>query len=186
APRTAGNSSRISDGAAAILWVSKRMARALKLKPRARIVAQAQVGAGPHFHLDGPVDATHAVLGKAGMTLRDIDLVEINEAFASVVLSWTRVFEQDLDKVNVNGGAIALSPRWARRAPGSSPPRCTNWSARTRSSRSSPCARAAASPRGRSSSGCGARPAGDRARPRPGRRRRLPPTELPRPVPRLP
>src|SRR5690606_8644423 len=163
APRTAGNSSRISDGAAAILWASKRMARALKLKPRARIVAQAQVGAGPHFHLDGPVDATHAVLGKAGMTLRDIDLVEINEAFASVVPSWTRLFEQDLDKVNVNGGAIALSPRWARRAPGSSPPRCTNWSARTRSARSSPCARAAASPRGRSSSGCGGAP---RRRPR--------------------
>ncbi|MGW6294482.1 steroid 3-ketoacyl-CoA thiolase [Streptomyces sp. NPDC055058] len=108
AVHTAGNSSQISDGAAAILWASRRMARALKLKPRARIVAQALVGADPHFHLDGPVDATHAVLGKAGMKLRDIDLVEINEAFASVVLSWTRVFEQDLDKVNVNGGAIAL------------------------------------------------------------------------------
>src|SRR4029079_12478219 len=85
---TAGNSSQISDGAAAIMWASTRMARALKLRPRARIVAQALVGANPHFHLDGPIDATRAVLGKAGMTLDDIDLVEINEAFASVVLSW--------------------------------------------------------------------------------------------------
>ncbi|MDH6628729.1 acetyl-CoA C-acetyltransferase [Streptomyces sp. LBL] len=105
---TAGNSSQISDGAAAIMWASKRMARALKLRPRARIVAQALVGADPHFHLDGPIDATRAVLGKAGMSLKDIDLVEINEAFASVVLSWAQVFEQDLGKVNVNGGAIAL------------------------------------------------------------------------------
>lgn len=108
AVHTAGNSSQISDGAAAIMWASKRMARALKLRPRARIVAQALVGADPHFHLDGPIDATRAVLGKAGMSLRDIDLVEINEAFASVVLSWAQVFDQDLDKVNVNGGAIAL------------------------------------------------------------------------------
>ncbi|MEX3100180.1 steroid 3-ketoacyl-CoA thiolase [Streptomyces sp. V2] len=108
AVHTAGNSSQISDGAAAIMWASKRMARALKLKPRARIVAQALVGADPHYHLDGPIDATHTVLGKAGMTLKDIDLVEINEAFASVVLSWARVFGQDLAKVNVNGGAIAL------------------------------------------------------------------------------
>jgi acetyl-CoA C-acetyltransferase len=108
AVHTAGNSSQISDGAAAIMWASKRMARALKLRPRARIVAQALVGADPHFHLDGPIDATRAVLGKAGMSLKDIDLVEINEAFASVVLSWAQVFEQDLEKVNVNGGAIAL------------------------------------------------------------------------------
>lgn len=76
--------------------------------PRARIVAQALVGADPHFHLDGPIDATRAVLGKAGMSLDDIDLVEIDEAFASVVLSWAQVFGQDLEKVNVNGGAIAL------------------------------------------------------------------------------
>ncbi len=108
AVHTAGNSSQISDGAAAVLWASKRMARALRLRPRARIVAQALVGADPHFHLDGPIDATRAVLGKAGMTLRDIDLVEINEAFASVVLSWAEVFDADMDKVNVNGGAIAL------------------------------------------------------------------------------
>ncbi|CAM5557204.1 steroid 3-ketoacyl-CoA thiolase [Streptomyces abikoensis] len=108
AVHTAGNASQISDGACALMWASKRMARALKLRPRARIVAQALVGADPHFHLDGTIDATRAVLGKAGMSLRDIDLVEINEAFASVVLSWAQVFEQDLQKVNVNGGAIAL------------------------------------------------------------------------------
>ena len=108
AVHTAGNSSQISDGAAAVMWASKRMARALRLKPRARIVAQALVGADPHYHLDGPIDATKAVLGKAGMSLNDIDLVEINEAFASVVLSWAQVFDQDLAKVNVNGGAIAL------------------------------------------------------------------------------
>ncbi|WKU44647.1 steroid 3-ketoacyl-CoA thiolase [Streptomyces sp. VNUA116] len=108
AVHTAGNSSQISDGACALMWASKRMARALKLRPRARVVAQALVGADPHFHLDGTIDATRAVLGKAGMSLNDIDLVEINEAFASVVLSWTQVFEQDLQKVNVNGGAIAL------------------------------------------------------------------------------
>ncbi|MFF7727704.1 steroid 3-ketoacyl-CoA thiolase [Streptomyces sp. NPDC008001] len=108
AVHTAGNSSQISDGACALMWASKRMARALKLRPRARIVAQALVGADPHFHLDGTIDATRAVLGKAGMSLRDIDLVEINEAFASVVLSWAQVFDQDLQKINVNGGAIAL------------------------------------------------------------------------------
>ncbi|MEU9984898.1 steroid 3-ketoacyl-CoA thiolase [Streptomyces sp. NPDC050856] len=108
AVHTAASCAQISDGAAALLWASKRMARALGLTPRARIVAQALVGSDPHFHLDGPVDATRAVLGKAGMTLKDIDLVEINEAFASVVLSWAQVFDQDLDKVNVNGGAIAL------------------------------------------------------------------------------
>ncbi|TPQ17880.1 steroid 3-ketoacyl-CoA thiolase [Streptomyces sporangiiformans] len=108
AVHTAGNSSQISDGASALLWASKRMARALKLRPRARIVAQALVGTDPHYHLDGPIDATRAVLGKAGMTLKDIDIVEVNEAFASVVLSWAQVFEQNLEKVNVNGGAIAL------------------------------------------------------------------------------
>jgi acetyl-CoA C-acetyltransferase len=108
AVHTAGNSSQISDGAAAVIWASRRMARALRLRPRARIVAQSVVGADPHYHLDGPVDATRAVLGRAGMTLGDIDVVEVNEAFASVVLSWARVFDQDLEKVNVNGGAIAL------------------------------------------------------------------------------
>ena len=105
---TAGNSSQISDGAAAVLWMTREKAEALGLRPRARIVAQTVVGTDPYFLLDGPVDATRDVLAKAGMTLSDIDIVEINEAFASVVLSWASVHEPDMDKVNVNGGAIAL------------------------------------------------------------------------------
>jgi acetyl-CoA C-acetyltransferase len=105
---TAGNSSQISDGAAAVLWMSEERARSAGLRPRARIVAQVLVGSEPYYHLDGPVDATRRVLAKAGMTMRDIDLFEVNEAFASVVLSWARIHEPDMDKVNVNGGAIAL------------------------------------------------------------------------------
>jgi acetyl-CoA C-acetyltransferase len=105
---TAGNSSQISDGAAAVLWMSEGKAQELGLRPRARIVAQALVGSEPYYHLDGPVDSTRRVLEKAGMTMADIDLFEVNEAFASVVLSWARVHEPDMDKVNVNGGAIAL------------------------------------------------------------------------------
>ncbi|OMC30972.1 acetyl-CoA acetyltransferase [Mycobacterium sp. GA-1841] len=105
---TAGTSSQISDGAAAVLWMDEDKARALGLKPRARIIAQANVGAETYYHLDGPVQSTAKVLEKAGMKLGDIDLVEINEAFASVVLSWAQVHGADMDKVNVNGGAIAL------------------------------------------------------------------------------
>ncbi|WP_371628549.1 steroid 3-ketoacyl-CoA thiolase [Streptomyces sp. NBC_00341] len=105
---TAGNSSQISDGAAAVLLMSRERAAREGLRPRARILASAMVGSEPYYHLDGPVAATERVLRTAGMTLDDIDLVEINEAFASVVLSWARVHRADLDKVNVNGGAIAL------------------------------------------------------------------------------
>lgn len=105
---TAANSSQISDGAAAVLLMSEQRAERLGLRPRARIVASGMVGSDPYYHLDGPVEATAHVLRRAGMTLGDIDLVEINEAFASVVLSWARVHEADMDKVNVNGGAIAL------------------------------------------------------------------------------
>ena len=105
---TAGTSSQISDGAAAVLWMSRDRAESLGLRPRARIVAQTLVGSEPYYHLDGPVDATRAVLDRAGMTMDDIDLFEVNEAFASVVVSWGRVHEPDWDRVNVNGGAIAL------------------------------------------------------------------------------
>ena len=105
---TAGNSSQISDGAAAVLWMSEGRARDLGLRPRARLVAQALVGSEPYFHLDGPIDSTRRVLEKAGMTMADIDLFEVNEAFAYVVLSWARIHQPDMDKVNVNGGAIAL------------------------------------------------------------------------------
>ena len=109
---TAGNSSQISDGAAAVLWMSEERAKAEGLRPRARILAQCLVGSDPYYHLDGPVDATAKVLKDAGMTIDDIDLIEINEAFASVVLSWAKmnnISRDDLvSKVNVNGGAIAL------------------------------------------------------------------------------
>jgi len=105
---TAGNSSQISDGSAAVLWMSEERAKAAGLRPRARIVAQALVGSDPYYHLDGPVEATHRVLERAGMDIADIDLFEVNEAFASVVLSWASVHKPDMDKLNVNGGAIAL------------------------------------------------------------------------------
>jgi acetyl-CoA C-acetyltransferase len=105
---TAGTSSQISDGAAAVLWMSQEKAKAAGLRPRAKILAQVLVGSDPYFQLDGPIAATTKVLAKAGMTIADIDLFEINEAFASVVCSWQKVHDVDWDKVNVNGGAIAL------------------------------------------------------------------------------
>ena len=105
---TAGTSSQISDGAAAVLLADADRARSLGLRPRARIVAQCLIGAEPYYHLDGPIAATRRVLAASGMTLADIDLFEVNEAFAAVVLSWLRVLEPAEDRVNVNGGAIAL------------------------------------------------------------------------------
>jgi acetyl-CoA C-acetyltransferase len=105
---TAGTSSQISDGAAAVMLASRDKAAALGLKPRARIVAQALVGDDPYYHLNGPVAATKRVLDRTGMTIGDIDLFEVNEAFASVVVNWSRQHKVDMDKVNVNGGAIAL------------------------------------------------------------------------------
>ena len=105
---TAGNSSQISDGSAAVLWMTAEEAKARGLKPRARIISDCVVGTDPYYLLDGPVDATARVLKRSGMTMDDIDLIEINEAFAAVVLSWAKVYNADLDKVNVNGGAIAL------------------------------------------------------------------------------
>ena len=109
---TAGTSSQVSDGAAAVLWMDEDRAKAEGLRPRARLVAQALVGSDPYYHLDGPIDSTKKVLEMAGMTIKDIDIVEINEAFASIVMSWAKVYgitdEEMLTKVNVNGGAIAL------------------------------------------------------------------------------
>ncbi len=104
----AGNSSQITDGAAAVLLMSAEKAKEMGLKPRARIVAQAVVGSDPHLMLTGPITATPAVLKKAGLKMSDIDLVEINEAFAAVVLAWQKETGYDLAKTNVNGGAIAL------------------------------------------------------------------------------
>jgi acetyl-CoA C-acetyltransferase len=105
---TAGNSSQVSDGACSVLWMSREEAERRGLKPRARIIADVVVGTDPYYLLDGPVDATAALFRKTGMTMADIDLVEINEAFAGVVLSWASVYNADMSKVNVNGGAIAL------------------------------------------------------------------------------
>ncbi|MDP3968130.1 MAG: steroid 3-ketoacyl-CoA thiolase [Nocardioides sp.] len=105
---TAGTSSQISDGASAMLIMDEDKARALGLTPRARIVHQALVGSDPYFHLDGPVQATERLLERSGRSMADFDLFEVNEAFAAVVLSWAQVHQPDMDKVNVNGGAIAL------------------------------------------------------------------------------
>jgi len=105
---TAGNSSQISDGAAAVLIMTKEKAQQLGLRPRARIVAQAIVGSEPTIMLTGPIPATHKVLKKAGLQLSDIDLFEVNEAFAPVVLAWQQETGADMEKVNYSGGAIAL------------------------------------------------------------------------------
>jgi acetyl-CoA C-acetyltransferase len=105
---TAGTSSQISDGAAAVLLMDEARARELGLRPRARIVTQCLVGAEPYYHLDGPVQATERLLARSGMSIGDIDLFEVNEAFASVPLSWLRATGADADRLNVNGGAIAI------------------------------------------------------------------------------
>ena len=105
---TAGTSSQISDGASAVLIMDEDKARALGLTPRARIKTHCLVGSDPYYHLDGPIEATQKLLDRTGMAISDFDLFEVNEAFASVVLSWAGQHQVDLDKVNVNGGAIAL------------------------------------------------------------------------------
>jgi acetyl-CoA acyltransferase len=105
---TAANSSQISDGAAAVLLMSLDKAKQLGLKPRARIRAQAVVGTDPVLMLEGPIPGTAAVLKRAGLDLKSIDLFEVNEAFASVVLAWQQETGADMDKTNVNGGAIAV------------------------------------------------------------------------------
>src|SRR5262249_53217462 len=105
---TAGNSSQISDGAAAVLLMEAGKAEALGLRPRARIVDQTTVGTDPVKMLEGPIPATARILARNGMTIDDIDLIEINEAFAPVVAAWRREHDPDMDRVNVNGGAMAL------------------------------------------------------------------------------
>ena len=105
---TAGSSSQISDGAAAVLMMTAEKAAGLFLRPRARVVDTCLVGVDPVLMLTGPIDATQRLLDRTGLTMADIDVVEINEAFASVVLAWAKELEVDLDKVNPNGGAIAL------------------------------------------------------------------------------
>jgi acetyl-CoA C-acetyltransferase len=105
---TAGTSSQISDGAAAVLWMSLARARSLGLRPRARLAHQVVTGADPYYLLDGPVAATARILDRAGMKLRDLDRYEVNEAFAAVVLHWAAVHGAEPERLNVNGGAIAL------------------------------------------------------------------------------
>ena len=105
---TAGNSSQVSDGAAAVLLMTREKAEALGLEPRARIFDQTTVGVDPVIMLTGPIPATEALLERNEMTMDDIDLVEVNEAFASVLAAWRRELDPDMDRVNVNGGAIAL------------------------------------------------------------------------------
>lgn len=105
---TAGNSSQMSDGAAAMMIMSRAQARAFGLRPRARIIGRVSVGSDPTLQLAGPIAATRKVLYKTGLQLQDIDVIEVNEAFASVVLAWAREFQPDMSKVNPNGGAIAI------------------------------------------------------------------------------
>ncbi|MGA8845049.1 MAG: steroid 3-ketoacyl-CoA thiolase [Nocardioides sp.] len=105
---TAGTSSQISDGASAVLIMDEDKARSLGLTPRARIVTHCLVGSDPYYHLDGPIDATQRILDRTGRTISDFDLFEVNEAFAAVVLSWAGQHQVPMEKVNVNGGAIAL------------------------------------------------------------------------------
>ncbi|HEY8082132.1 MAG TPA: thiolase family protein [Solirubrobacterales bacterium] len=105
---TAGNSSQVSDGAAAVLLMTREKAEALGLEPRARIYDQTTVGVDPVIMLTGPIPATKKLLERNGMAMDDIDLVEVNEAFASVLAAWRRELDPDMDRVNVNGGAIAL------------------------------------------------------------------------------
>ena len=105
---TAGNSSQITDGAAALLIMSEAKAVALGLRPRARFVDFALAGADPRLMLTAPIPSTHKVLARAGLRMDQMDLVEINEAFASVVLAWEQEFHPDMERVNPNGGAIAL------------------------------------------------------------------------------
>ena len=105
---TAGNSSQITDGAAAVLVMERSTAERLGFKPRARFISFTVAGDNPIIMLTAPIPATRKVLAKAGLTLDQMDLIEINEAFASVVLAWQRETQADMQKVNVNGGAIAL------------------------------------------------------------------------------
>jgi acetyl-CoA acetyltransferase family protein len=105
---TAGNSSQITDGASAVLIMSEEKAAVLGLTPRARFVDFAVAGANPRLMLTAPIPATKKVFERSGLTMDDMDLVEINEAFASVVLAWRKELDADMDRVNVNGGAIAI------------------------------------------------------------------------------
>jgi len=105
---TAGISSTITDGASAVVLMSEKMMKDRRLEPLVRIAANAVVGSDPRIMLTGPLYVTPKVLGKAGLMMADIDLFEINEAFAPIPLAWAKELGADMDKLNVNGGALAL------------------------------------------------------------------------------
>jgi acetyl-CoA C-acetyltransferase len=105
---TAGTISQLSDGAAAVLWMSEDRARAYGLRPQAVLLHQTLVGADPYYLLDGPIEATRRILDRAAMSPADLDRFEVNEAFAAVVLAWSKAMQADPDRLNVNGGAISL------------------------------------------------------------------------------
>jgi acetyl-CoA C-acetyltransferase len=105
---TAGTSSQIADGAAAVLLMTSERAHQLGLSPKARVLETCLVGCDPVLMLEGPIPATNRILDSAGLSIDDIDVIEVNEAFASVVLAWERTVKADMDRVNPNGGAIAL------------------------------------------------------------------------------
>ncbi len=155
---TAGNSSQITDGASAVLVMSEAKAAELGLTPRARFHTFALAGVDPIMMLTGPIPATVRALEKAKLNLDDIDLVEINEAFASVVLAWDRELHADMSKVNVNGGAIALGHPLGCSGPSSWRPCSTSSSAPAAGSACKRCAKAAAWPTPRSSNGSGSAP----------------------------
>ena len=104
---TAGNASQISDGAAALMLASGDACEKLGLRKRARVMTRVVVGSDPELMLDGPIEATHRALARAGLTIGDMDAVEVNEAFASVVLAWAKAHRPDMNRVNIQGGAIA-------------------------------------------------------------------------------
>ncbi len=105
---TAGNSSQISDGAAAVVIASPKIVGRYNLIPRARIISRVVIGSDPVLMLDGPIEATRSILARAGLIMEEMDVIEINEAFASVILAWQAELHPDMDRVNPNGGAIAM------------------------------------------------------------------------------
>lgn len=105
---TAGNSSQISDGAAAVVIASPKIVGRYNLIPRARIISRVVIGSDPVLMLDGPIEATRSILARAGLKMEEMDVIEINEAFASVILAWQAELHPDMDRVNPNGGAIAM------------------------------------------------------------------------------
>ena len=151
---TAGTASQIADGASALLLMSAEKAAEVGATPLARIVDSCLVGSDPVLMLTGPIPATQKLLDDNDLTIDDIDIFEINEAFGSVVAAWAKELDVRIDKVNPNGGAMAIGHALGSTGPSSSPRRCTSCNARVAVMASSPCAVAEGWVRARSSSGC--------------------------------